>query len=278
MLASLKEVLQYAEKNNCAIGAFNTPTLENIVGVIQTAEKLNQPVIIAHAQLHEPVAHLAIIGPVMVMMAKKAKVKVCVHLDHAGDFDYIKQAIAIGFTSVMYDGSLLPYEENAKNTKEVVDYAHAHHVDVEAEIGALPSREGGSGINPSALYTDPDLAVKFVKDTGIDALAASFGTAHGIYKEKPKLDFDRIEKIHKLIKLPLVMHGGSGVPEEDVKRSISLGIKKVNYYSYMSREGVFAAKKLLAEQDVTFYHDIADAAYKAMMADCEIAMKVFMNR
>lgn len=278
MLASLREVLAYAQKNHCAIGAFNTPTYENIVAVLLSAEKLGIPVIIAHAELHESIAPLAEIGPLMINLAKSAKVKVCVHLDHAGERSYIQQAIALGFTSVMYDGSLLSYEENVKNTRWTTHFAHAHSVDVEAEIGALPSREGGA-LNPRAtLYTDPDLAKHFVEDTQIDALAASFGTAHGIYKEKPKLDFARIEKIHSLVPLPLVMNGGSGVPEQDVQKAIGLGIEKVNYYSYMAREGVSATKKLLAEQDVTFYHDIAHAATLAMAKDAERAMKVFLNR
>jgi fructose-bisphosphate aldolase class II len=277
MLVSLKEVLDYAEKNNCAIGAFNTPNLEMMIAVLETAEKLNTPVIISHAQLHEPVAHLKTIGPVMVLMASKAKVPVCVHLDHAGDFDYIKEAIEIGFTSVMYDGSLLSFQENVKETQKVVAYAHARHIDVEAEIGAMPNREAGAATNDS-LYTVPSDALTFVKDTNIDALAASFGTAHGIYKVQPKLDFERIKKIHELVGLPLVMHGGSGVPADQVRKAISLGIKKVNYYSYMSREGVRAAKKFLDENDVTFYHDVADIATKAMAKDAENAMKVFLNK
>ena len=161
MLATLKEVLAFAKEHNCAIGAFNTPTLETLDAVIEAAEELGVPVIISHAELHEPQAPLAKIGPVMVMRAKAASVPVAVHLDHGEHVDYIKKAIEIGFTSVMYDGSLSSVEDNIAVTKEVTDYAHAHGVDVEAEIGALPSREDGSSngtIDPTSLYTNPALA------------------------------------------------------------------------------------------------------------------------
>lgn len=276
MLASLKTVLGFAETKNCAIGAFNTPTFENITAVLSAAEELGVPVIISHAQLHEKEAPLDLIGPVMLFMAKRATIPVCVHLDHGETVEYVKHAIDLGFTSVMYDGSLLSYEENVENTKRVVALSHAKGIDVEAEIGALAQREGGAG-EGKAVYTDPELALKFVQDTKIDALAASFGTAHGIYKEKPRLDFDRIRKIKELVDLPLVMHGGSGVSQEDYRTAISCGIRKINYYSYMAREGVFATKKLLAENDITFFHDIAAAATHAMKQDAKQAMTIFKN-
>lgn len=278
MLATLIEVLAIAERENFAIGAFNTPNLESLVAVIRAAEKFNVPVIISHAELHEPVAPLETIGPIMVLMAKLAKVPVCVNLDHGESLDYLQKALDIGFTAIMYDGSLLSYEKNVENTKKAVQMAKTTGANVEAEIGVMAGREAGAhtGVKQQEdLYTDPDLAKRFVEETGIDALAASFGTAHGIYKVKPKLDFDRIENINKLVNIPLVMHGGSGVSPEDYKTAISKGIRKINYYSYMSREGVFAAKKLLSEEELTFYHDIALTAEKAMQADVERAMKVF---
>ena len=280
MLATLKEVLAFAKEHNCAIGAFNTPTLETLDAVIEAAEELGVPVIISHAELHEPQAPLAKIGPVMIMRAKAASIPVAVYLDQGEHVDYIKKAIEIGFTSVMYDGSLSSVEDNIAVTKEVTDYAHAHGVDVEAEIGALPSREDGSSngtVDPTSLYTDPALAKRFVSETGIDALAASFGTAHGIYKAKPKLDFERIKKITALTGVPLVMHGGSGVSPEDYLTAIDCGIRKINYYSYMAREGVFAAKKFIEEANPTFYHEVADVAKKAMKADAKRAMIHFSN-
>lgn len=278
MLVTLNEILKMAEERGCAIGAFNTPNLECIRAVIDTAEKYNVPVIISHAELHEEVAPLDVIGPIMVLSAKNAKVPVCVHLDHCETLDYMARALEIGFTGVMYDGSLLPYERNVANTIQAVAMAKPYRAGVEAEIGQLASREGGIGENAGGpVYTDPDLAERFARQTGIDALAPSFGTAHGIYKSKPVLDLERVAAIKEKVGLPLVMHGGSGVSPEDYRTAIQNGIRKINYYSYMSKAGTTAAKELLAGGDVTFFHDVAMAAQKAMAADVDKAFQVFYN-
>lgn len=279
MLATLNEVMKTAEENNYAAGAFNTPNFECLLAVLHSAEKLNVPVIISHAQLHENVAPLADIGPVMVYMAEKARVPVCVHLDHGETLSYLQEALNMGFTSIMYDGSLLSYEENVANTKKAAAMAAEKGASVEAEIGVMGGKESQENGQKNAedLYTDPELAARFVAETGIDALAASFGTAHGIYKVKPKLDFERIENIKKLTGVPLVMHGGSGVSPEDYKTAISKGVRKINYYTYMSKAGTKAAEELM-KTDITYYHDIADAAMKAMEEDVLKAMKVFYNR
>ena len=212
MLVTLTEILAMAEEKKCAVGAFNTPNLECITAVLNAAEKLNVPVIISHAELHESVSPLSVIGPVMVQAAELAKVPVCVHLDHCETLSYMEQALKLGFTGVMYDGSVLPYEENVANTRIAVAMAKDYGAGVEAEIGTLASREGGQDANAGGpVYTDPDLAVQFCRETGIDALAPSFGTAHGIYKSKPVLDLNRVKVIAEKTGLPLVMHGGSGV-------------------------------------------------------------------
>ena len=275
MLVNLVEILKMAEERKCAVGAFNTPNLECLNAVISAAERLNVPVIIAHAELHEPVSPLAVIGPVMVEAAKKAKVPVCVHLDHCETLSYMREALEIGFTGVMYDGSLLPYEENLANTKKAVAMAKEYNCGVEAELGSLASREGGESAGSGPVYTDPDQAAVFCGETGIDALAPSFGTAHGIYKAKPVLDLERVKVIAEKTGLPLVMHGGSGVSPEDYRTGIRNGLRKINYYSYMSRAGVNAVKEMLGKEDVTFFHDLALAAQKAMEADAEKAMRVF---
>ena len=275
MLVNLVEILNLAEEKKCAVGAFNTPNLECINAVIAAAERLNVPVIIAHAQLHEAFSPLSGIGPVMVQAAKTARVPVCVHLDHGETLDYMRRALEIGFTGVMYDGSTLPYEENLANTKKAVAMAKNYNCGVEAELGALASREGGTANASGPVYTDPDEAVTFCRETGIDALAPSFGTAHGIYKSKPVLDLERVKVISEKTGLPLVMHGGSGVSPEDYRTGISNGLRKINYYSYMSKAGTSAVKELLAKEDVTFFHDLALAAQKAMQADAEKAMRVF---
>ena len=275
MLINLVEILKLAGEKNCAVGAFNTPNLECVNAVLSAAERLGVPVIISHAQLHEEVSPLAKIGPVMVEAAKRARVPVCVHLDHCETLSYMEQALKIGFTGVMYDGSTLPYEENLANTIKAVYLAKPYGAGVEAELGALASREGGGANASGPVYTDPDEAVAFCKATGIDALAPSFGTAHGIYKEKPVLDLERVKSIAEKTGLPLVMHGGSGVSPEDYRTGIRNGLRKINYYSYMSKAGVSAVKELLEREDVTFFHDLALAAEKAMEADAEKAMRIF---
>ena len=275
MLVNLVEILKLAEEKKCAVGAFNTPNLECVNAVLGAAERLNVPVIISHAELHEEVSPLKKIGPVMVEAAKAAKVPVCVHLDHCETLSYMQEALDIGFTGVMYDGSTLPYEENLENTKKAVALAKNYNCGVEAELGALASREGGAANASGPVYTDPEEAVVFCRETGIDALAPSFGTAHGIYKAKPVLDLERVRVIAEKTGLPLVMHGGSGVSPEDYRTGIKNGLRKINYYSYMSKAGTQAVKDLLAKEDVTFFHDLALAAEKAMSADAEKAMRVF---
>ena len=275
MLVNLTQILSIAEENRYAVGAFNTPNLECINAVLSAAEKLNVPVIIAHAELHEAVSPLTKIGPVMVQAAKASRVPVCVHLDHCEDLDYMAQALEIGFTGVMYDGSTLPYEENLVNTKKAVAMAGKYGCGVEAELGALASREGGAANVSGPVYTDPDEAVSFCRETGIDALAPSFGTAHGIYKSKPVLDLDRVKVISEKTGLPLVMHGGSGVSPDDYRTGIRNGLRKINYYSYMSKAGTNAVKDLLEREEIIFFHDLALAAEKAMEADAEKALRMF---
>lgn len=275
MIVTLNEIMAMAKEKNCAIGAFNTPNLECVNAVLDGAEKLNVPVIISHAELHESVAPLAVVGPVMVQAAKMAKVPVCVHLDHCETLSYMEQALEMGFTGVMYDGSALPYEENVANTRIAVAMAKKYGANVEAEIGQLASREDGEAAAAGPVYTDPELAAKFCAETEIDALAPSFGTAHGIYKSKPVLDLERVKVISEKTGLPLVMHGGSGVSDEDYRAAIRNGIRKINYYSYMAKAGVAAVQEMLARGDVTYFHDLALAAQKAMEANAIKAMKVF---
>lgn len=278
MLANLKDVIAISKRNGGAVGAFNTPNLECLLAVLDGAEKLNVPVIISHAQLHESVAPIDKIGVVMVELAKRAKVPVCVHLDHGEDFDYCKRAIEHGFTSVMIDYSTLSYEENVKGTAEVTKYAHERGVEVEAELGALPAREDGSGetaSDPSALYTKPSLVPDFLERTGVDALAIAFGTAHGIYKSTPVLNLDIIDAVKKQTDIPLVMHGGSGISHEVYRDVIRRGIDKINYYTYMSYAGYAAAKALTGEKAEGYYHDLAMDAEKAMYENVLETLKVF---
>ena len=276
MLVNLKDILKIAEARKCAVGSFNTPNLASLKAVINAAEELNEPVILMHAEVHEEMGLCKMdeIAPIMLFMADRAKVPVCVHLDHATDLEYLKRGLDLGFTSVMYDGSVLDNELNFANTSVAVSLAARCGASVEAEIGSMGARESGAGDADESIYTDPETAVKFSEETGIDALACAFGTAHGIYLKQPKLDFERLKKIHSMVKIPLVMHGGSGVSHEDYKKVISLGIRKINYYTYMAKAGGAAVEKLA---DKTFFHDIEVAAISAMQKDVSEAIKVFRN-
>ena len=277
MLVSMNQVLKSAVDRQCCIGAFDTPSLEILMAVLGAAEKRNEPVIVQHAQLHECEIPIDVIGPIMVRMAEDALIPVCVMLDHGEDIAYVKKALSLGFSAVMIDGSSLPYEENVRLTRAVTDLAKEYNADVEAEIGIVTGHEGRvyDIRDVSEAYTEPELAARFVKDTGIDALAASVGTVHGFYATKPKLDFERIKRIRELTGVPLVMHGGSGVSVEDTQKAIRCGIRKINYFSYMSNAGVKAVKKLLEEQDVKYFHELANAAILAMEEDVLHAMAMF---
>ena len=280
MLVNLKEILEYAEKNNTAIGMFNATGFDSLQAVIYAAEELGQPVIIGHAEVHNVYNDISLVGPAMIAMAKEAKVPVCVHLDHGTSPQMIYRALRIGFTSIMIDASHLPYEENLKLTKEVTAIAHAMGASVEAELGRLVTSETGEaseGITLSAedYYTDPDEAREFCRITGVDALAIAFGTSHGFYKAEPKLSFDVITRVKEATGLPLVMHGGSGVSDEGFREAIRCGIRKINYYSYMSKAGYDAAKAVIEEGKTGYLHDVEFAAMKAMKEDVKKAITVF---
>lgn len=287
MLATLNEVMKIAEERKIAIGSFNTPNLESLQAVIEAAEELELPVIIQFAQCHEPWIPLSIIGPIMVEAAKRAAVPVCVHLDHGETLEYLQQALDLGFTAIMYDGSVLSYEENLANTKKAVEMAKRTGASVEAELGSMGRRESGAGDDTGAedetkIYTDPELAAVFVKETGIDALACSFGTTHGIYLTEPKLDFDVVKNVRKLAdNIPVVMHGGSGVSREDYKRSIEAGVRKINYFTYMDKSGGNAAAEYLGslkEGEPIFFSSISMAARAAMKENVKAAMNQFALR
>lgn len=280
MLIGLKEAVKEARGNNGAVGSFNTPNFECLEAVLEAAEELGVPVVIAHAQCHEDVAPLDGIGRAMVALAAASRAKVCVHLDHGEDAEYCKRAIGLGFTSVMIDCSTLPFEENVAHTREVVEYAHSCGVDVEAELGRLPQREGGGAAegDPKDLYTRPELVEGFLEGTGADALAIAFGTAHGIYKVKPVLNLDIISRVRARTDVPLVMHGGSGISHEIYREAIARGIGKINYYTYMSYAGYEAARRYAAEKEADFYHNLAAEAKKAMKQNVLDTLRVFSGR
>ena len=285
MLVTLKEIMATAEERNIAVGSFNASCLEAVEAELEAAEELNLPIIIQFAQCHEPWIPLATIGPIMVEMAKKAAVPVCVHLDHGETLDYLQTALEIGFTGIMYDGSVLPYEENLENTKKAVEMAGKYGASVEAELGSMGRRESGTGSDGAGadddtkIYTDPELAARFVAETKIDALACSFGTTHGIYLTEPRLDFDVVRNVRKKTgNIPVVMHGGSGVSAEDYHKAVESGVRKINYFTYMDKAGGTAVVDYLnglKEGEPVFFSSIFMAARKAMKENVKSAMKVF---
>lgn len=284
MLATLNDVMKIAEEKKIAVGSFNTPNLEALQAVIEAAEELDLPVTIQFAQCHEPWIPLAMIGPIMVNAAKKSKVPVCVHLDHGETLEYLQQALDMGFTSIMYDGSTLSYEENLENTKRAVAMATKTGASVEAELGSMGRRESGAGDDSgenddTKIYTDPHQAKVFVEETGIDALACSFGTTHGIYLTQPKLDFDVVKNVRALTEqIPIVMHGGSGVSREDYRKAIEAGTRKVNYFTYMDKSGGNAVAEYVnsvKEGEPLFFSSASMAARDAMKENVKAAMKMF---
>lgn len=289
MLVTLSELLKDAKEGQYAVGAFNVPNIEAIRGVIQAAEELNSPVILQHAEVHENLIGLEEIGPIMLQYARAAKVPVAVHLDHGATFEMCVKAIRMGFTSVMYDASSKEYEVNLAESKEIVKIAHAAGVSVEAELGHIFTSAVGGGEGRGSdssedyedledVYTDPDLAKAFVEETGVDCLAIGFGTVHGIYLKEPKLDLNRISQIKEKIDVPFVMHGGSGVSEENYRIAIKNGICKINYYTYMNK----AAGKAVQEDvkntsgDAVFFDELSLSATAAMKDNAKSAMKIFM--
>ncbi|ADL05566.1 class II fructose-bisphosphate aldolase [Lacrimispora saccharolytica] len=284
MLITMRAILELADAKNIAIGAFNITSLEGIQAVLQAGEELNQPVILQFAPVHESIIPMSVIGPVMVMMAEKASVPVAVHLDHGDDLNMLKKALDMGFTSVMYDGSALSFEENAANTRIAVEMAGVYGASVEAEIGAMGRQEfssigeGEEGEATEGCYTDPEQAEQFAEATGIDALACSFGTVHGLYLTEPKLDFDRISQIRSRTGLPIVMHGGSGVSDQDFRKCIENGVRKINYYTYLAKAGGMHVKeKAMEGSGYVFYHDVTLWGIEAMKKDVLHTIKVFSN-
>lgn len=290
MLVSLSDLLKSAEREKAAIGAFNITNWQTAQAVCAAAEETGRPVIMEYAPVHAPFLEIEDAAEIMLYFARKTAVPVGVHLDHGASLDICMKGIRLGFTSVMIDASNLPYEDNIRETAAVVRAAHAAGVSVEAELGRiLTSKIGVTETAASALnlptaeqnpYTDPKAARFFVEQTGVDALAVAFGTAHGIYETKPKLDLDLIKKIRRQVKIPLVMHGGSGLTKKEFQTAVKNGVRKINYYTYMSLCAGNAVKKTLAKESSQplFFHDIPGIAVEAMKSDAKKVIHIFSNQ
>lgn len=288
MLVNLKEILKNAEEGGYAVGCINTPNMATLRAVVDAAEEMQTPIIIDHAQVHDPLIPIELIGPKMVEYAKQAKVPVCVHLDHGSDYNFVMRALRCGFSSIMYDLSALPFEENVAKVKEFTDMAHALGITVEAELGIMTSTEDdthgdGGGWTHETIkktFTDPAQAAEFAERTGVDALAVCFGTAHGIYAEPPILDIERVKAIRKAMpsESRVVMHGGSGVDEKQVQAAITAGCSKVNYYSYMAKACTKHMQEYLNKIEGNgFWHEVDEEAYRFMKEYAKDVLRVFKN-
>lgn len=227
MLVNMRDLLHNAQRGNYAVGSFSVANMEMVLGIIKAAEELNAPIILQIAEVRLKQSPLEVIGPLMVAAAKGAKVPVAVHFDHGKTGEKIGMALELGFTSVMFDGSHLPLDENIAQTKAIMQMAAKTSAAVEAEIGCVGGSEDGSediAIN----CTKPEDAVRFEAETGVDALAIAIGNAHGNYKSTPKLRFDILEECARRVKTPLVLHGGTGISPDDFVKCSKTGIKKIN--------------------------------------------------
>lgn len=247
-LVPLSRLLDNAGNGGYAVGAFNCNNMEIVQAIIAAAEKENAPVVLQASQGAIKYAGLDYISAMAKLAAGQTTVPVTLHLDHGTSFEQCMRCIHAGFTSVMIDGSKLPLADNIALTRKVIEVARAVGVSVEAELGKIGGTEDDITVNErEALFTDPEDAAVFVRETGVDALAVAIGTAHGQYKGVPRLDFARLEKISSLVKIPIVLHGSSGVPDADVQRAISLGVRKVNIDTNIREAFVAAARRVLDE-------------------------------
>ena len=283
-LISLKDLLNHAREHKYAVGAFNMTNIDFVDTVIEAAVEQNSPLILQLAEVHFRYLNLEHIAPAIIRAAKDVNTPICIHLDHGEKFETVVRAIRAGFTSVMFDGSKYPLEENIAKTKEVIKVARSVGVSVEAELGSV----GGEVIGVAAptpkeadraAFTNVEEARRFVQETGVDALAVSIGNVHGTYKGDPNLDFEILEQIRDAVNIPLVLHGGSGIYDEDFRKAITLGICKINFYTEMSTAAINKAKEFLIQNpDCISYPDLANIAMEEAKAKVKNRMEVFGSK
>ena len=273
-LVKMKDLLKRAEEKNIGCGAFSVGNMEMVKGAIRAAEELNTPIILQIAEVRLKNSPLHLMGPMMVQAAKEAKVDVAVHLDHGLTFETVDKALGLGFTSVMLDASTLPFEENIAKVKTVVEKARKYGATVEAELGLVGGSEDGS-CDHGIRCTDPDDAVVYARETGIDALAVAIGNAHGNYPVAPTLAFDVLEKLHEKVDIPLVLHGGSGITDKDFQRAISLGIRKVNIATASFNSLTAHVEKYMASTDKHNFFDLNEAMVQGTYENVKRHILVF---
>ena len=275
-LVTMEEILTKANEGNYAVGGFNMNNLEFLQAIVEAAEEENSPVIIQASEgaLNYMNMHYAL--PMAISAAEEASVPLAIHLDHGGGFEQIIKCIRNGFTSVMIDGSKLPFEENIELTKKVIEAAKAVGVSVEAELGKIGGTEDGHTVDErEATFTKVDEAEEFVERTNVDALAIAIGTAHGPYEGEPKLDFKRLDKINQALGLPLVLHGASGVPKESISQAIDLGINKINVNTAFQQAWTAKVRDVLKDPDVYDPRKICGPGREAMKKAVKEKIRLF---
>ncbi|MBQ2923244.1 MAG: class II fructose-bisphosphate aldolase [Tyzzerella sp.] len=279
MLVNMNDVLYDAKKGKYAVGLFNAVNLELARGIIAAAEQTGSPVIMGTAEVLFPYGPLEEVSYYLLPMAKKANVPVVIHLDHGLKKETCLKALELGFTSIMYDCSTDSYDENVRKVKEMADIAHSFGATIEGELGHVGDNEGsaeGSShlADPSKFFTDPKMAKDYVQKTGVDALAIAVGNAHGAYKLPPKLDFERIRTIAKTVDVPLVLHGGSGLTDNDFKQAIKDGISKVNIFTDINIAAVKAEFSRFTDMNKGII-DLIPAAVEAIKQESMKKMELF---
>lgn len=270
----MKSLLEKAKNNHKGVGAFSVGNMEMVKGALQAAEELDTPVILQIAEVRLKHSPLSLMGPMMVQAAREAKVDVAVHLDHGLTMEVVRKALELGFTSVMFDSSAYPFEENMARTREVVRIAGKYGATVEAELGLVGGSEDGS-CDHGIRCTDPEDAKRFCENTGIDALAVAIGNAHGNYPVAPKLAFDVLEEIHEKTGIPLVLHGGSGISDEDFQKAISLGIVKVNIATASFQKLTQRAEEYLKSEGAHNYFALNEAMVRGTYENVKHHINVF---
>lgn len=274
MLVNMRELLADAQKGNYAVGSFSVANMEMVLGVLKAAEELHAPVILQIAEVRLKQSPLELIGPLMVAAAKNAKTPVAVHFDHGKTEKMISLALELGFTSVMFDGSYLPLEKNIEETKKIVSVAKKYSASVEAEIGCVGGSEDGSE-DITINCTKPDDAVRFAEETMVDALAIAIGNAHGNYKSTPKLRFDILEECEKRVSIPLVLHGGTGISEEDFVRCSKTGIKKINIATATFDSVEKSVRDCYNENKINGYYDLQGAEVEGAYQNAKRHILIF---
>lgn len=275
-LVNMKALLKDAQEKNYAVGSFSVANLEMIQGVVKAAEETESPIILQIAEVRLNHSPLKIIGPAMLAAAKNASVPVAVHLDHGTTLECIGEALRLGFTSVMFDGSHLSFEENIEKSKEVVSMAKPYGAAVEAEIGCVGGSEDGS-VDIAMRCTSPDQAEIFAERTGVDALAIAIGNAHGFYKEAPQLRFDILESVRDRVSIPLVLHGGTGISEEDFIRCHQSGIKKINIATATFAAAERKVKEGYEKGEINGYYDMHVRQIQGAYENAKKHMEIFYS-